>query len=456
MIRKLPLMLEILRAEGILALRDRALDHFAELRRRRALSWAHTRLQALGPAVAAVGGARPILQILSSPPVPWLGGVATQLRARLRIEARHRPVALLYPDLDEYRLELLGAGREYGFRLAGSAVRDSRVLADREFEKIVRTVAEALQADGIHVESPAGLPLESLLRLAEASESPPILLSVHDFSLFCRRPHLLERPGEAFCEYCRNPERCTRCLRETWDVSGEEILRHRKLGGALLERTVGVVYPSSFLRDRHRELFAGHRPPLESLCAPASEAPRLPYIERRREQGLRVAFLGGGHVHKGAKLFEELVRRESKAGVSWRVYGGGNRDVLRRLRRLPKVRVRGYYRAGALPGLLSRDRTDLALILSTVPETFSLAFSECLAARIPVLATARGALCHRVVPPTGRLVPPDEGVDGISRRLADFRLAPSGSEAETLWPKPPRPEDAAASMMALYERLGWR
>jgi hypothetical protein len=119
------------------------------------------------------------------------GGVAIQLIARLRAERALRDVVLLHANS-------------------------------------VRALAHAR---AIHLEGTAGAPLADVVRLCESGV--PVVVSVHDFSLFSASPHLFE-PWLA-------PEPAQRA--------------HRELARRLLESATAVIFPSRFLRDRHRELF---------------------------------------------------------------------------------------------------------------------------------------------------------------------------------------------------------
>jgi glycosyltransferase involved in cell wall biosynthesis len=60
------------------------------------------------------------------------------------------------------------------------------------------------------------------------------------------------------------------------------------------------------------------------------------------------------------------------------------------------IRMVPHYRNDALPGLLRDQAPHVALLISTVPETFSYTLSELWHARIPVVATASGALADRI------------------------------------------------------------
>ncbi len=360
----------VLRTEGLLAVRDRTLDRLAEARRRRSFS-------------PAPPGWRPepvpVLHLSATPPAPRLGGVQAHLLRSLEADT-----ALLYPEGGGWRLEVQGRSVTYD-----------------GFEKAVRSAVELLGASALHVEGLAGLPLDSLLRFRDLD----LTLALHDFAAFCPRPHLLEHPQLRFCWYSRDLARCGRCLQQEDAYQAE-----RRAIAAELLASASLIFPSDFLRRTYAELFPGLSPKRQRIVAPTAGIAPLP----PREPGpiRHVALVGGVQAHKGALVFEEVAKR---VDLRWTVYGGGDPELLTRLRRLPRVRVRGYYRHGTLPLLLRRDRVDLALLLSIVPESYSLVLDECTAAGVPVIAFDLGAVSDRLT--SGELVPLEEGAEGIVRAL---------------------------------------
>jgi hypothetical protein len=267
----------------------------------------------------------------------------------------------------------------------------------------------------------AGLPPGSLLRLR--SEGLELTLSLHDFAAFCPRPHLLEQPRLRFCGYSRDLARCGSCLRQDWPVEDAFQDVRRALAAELLASATGLVFPSEFLRRKYSELFPGLPPERLRVAAPGPGSPPPPSRTPpgRPRPVHHVAFVGAVRTHKGALVFEEVVRRlQGERGLRWSVYGGGDPEILGRLRRLPRVRVRGYYRSGTLPHLLRRDGVDLALLLSIVPESYSLVLDECLAAGVPVLAFDLGAVGERLPRlGAGELVRLESGAEGIARAIID-------------------------------------
>lgn len=437
----------VLRAEGWAALRERVSDRLRESLRRRSF---RTAASATGlPSI-------PVLNLLPTAPTPRLGGMQAQLLARIESEAQHRPVALLYPEAAGYRLEVAADGRRVALSIGEGPPPSPVALRDAAFERAVARAAAEVGARALHVEGLSSIPLRSLADLQRPGLD--LLLSVHDFSLFCARPHLLERPQLRFCHYSQDRERCARCLAQDWPVGLGSQEERREIARELLLAAAAVVYPSEFLRRRHLELFPGLPAARQRVIEPAG--PAAGGAPARREGPVRhVAYIGQVQPHKGGLVFEEIVRRLPSAAapdLRWSVYGGGDPELLRRLRRLPRVQVQGYYRAGSLIDRLRRDRVDLALLLSIVPESYSLAFSECRAAGVPVVAFDHGAIADRIrTRGGGLLVDPEAGAEGVAVRLAALargeRIPPD--EPTLVSPGPPA-QPAAAAFQELYRELG--
>jgi glycosyltransferase involved in cell wall biosynthesis len=424
--RHLGVIWRVLRAEGAAAVAARFLDRRTEARRRRSFQ----------PAAAPLNGfSCAILNLATAEPAPRLGGAQAQLLWRLEAEAGLRPVALLYPEPagagGGYRLELqMGADRR-ALWLPVSALRSAAfgplpvtALTDPELERAVSWAASVCGATALQVEGLAGMPIESLLRLRQGGLR--LILAIHDFAAFCPRPHLLEIPeppaAPRFCHYSRDAARCASCLgRDVAGLAPGYQERRREQARQLLASAAAIVYPSSFLARTYDELFGGAgraaarviapavptalaggaalawgaaAPPIESLSSRDSE----PEPVRRAESPRHIAWVGAVQPHKGALVFEAAVRRLAAAGRRPRLsaYGGGDAEILARWRRLPGLQVRGYYRAGSLPRLLRRDRVDLALLLSVVPESYGLTLDECAAASVPVVAFDLGAPAERI------------------------------------------------------------
>jgi glycosyltransferase involved in cell wall biosynthesis len=415
--RKAHLAWDLFRAEGLRGFTERLADRREAARGRRGE-------RTVAPAeVVPAGAAVPVLDVLATPLAPRWGGVPVQLGARLAEEVLRGSTALLAPEAGWWTLRTTHGQDRRRARLA-----PWRPGADpsRVPDGAVGTVLEAARLVGariVNVEGASGWPPFALRGLAGPGRK--IVVSLHDFALFCPRPNLVEEPHARFCGYSRDAERCRGCLGATWSLPTGFVEEWRRQAAELLGSVDAVVYPSEFLRRRHAELFPGARAGLERVIGPpvpGRPAEGVAGSARGSESGgLRhVAFVGAYRRHKGALVFEELLRSGAKAGsraVRWSILGSGDPALLLKARRLG-ARVAGHYRAGGLPQLLRSEGVDVALLLSIWPETFGLTLSECRAAGVPVIVFEHGAIAERVVAEGGGLlVPPDLGAAGVGALL---------------------------------------
>ena len=451
--RTLRLAWDLFRSEGLRGLRERGAERAAAFRERRA------EREVAPESVLGPGEEIPVLDVLATPFAPRFGGVPTQLAPRLAEEERLRPAALLSPEAGGWILRTASRGIRRRARLG-----PCRADADpgRSVGGGVSTIEEAARRVGARVVNVEGLAGWSPEALAPVSRKGwKLVLSLHDFALFCPRPNLVEEPHARFCGYSRDAERCRACLAATWSLPAAFVEGWRRAAGELLAGSAAAVYPSEFLRRRHAELFPGSTPRIERVIAPpspeatsAGPATVAP-APRGTRTPLRVVFVGAYRPHKGALVFEEVVRRLSSSApgrVRWSILGSGDPALLLRARSLG-VRVGGHYRAGSLPRRLAEEEADVALLLSVWPETFALTLSECRTAGVPVLAFAHGAIADRIGSEGGGiLVPPEDGAEGVvaalGRVLAGSPIPPfHGTEAG------PSAARAAAERVALYRLL---
>lgn len=422
MIGALGTVARVVRGEGLASAVRRANERTGESLR----DAAHLVRGAFVSAGATPG--TPILNVSATPVSARLGGVPIQLAARLRAERALRRVALLQPG----RLEL------------SAPVRHARRVTG-DFAAALRNALAVTGARTVHLEGLHGVPLAEVLALVDSGVR--VVASVHDFSLFCARPHLLEVPAETFCGYSRDAERCSRCLRHAGETPARENTELRALGARLLAAATGVIFPSRFLLEQHRELFS--LPRLAGAVVepgPPDARAAVPPAPSRSS----VAYAGSLKRHKGAHLLPEVVRRSGTA--AWHVYGGGDEDVLRELRRIPNVAVHGYYPAAALSGILARDRVGLVVLPSIVPESFGLVVSEAWRAGAVVAAFDLGAPAERIRRGGGGfLAPLESGAAGLSDIVARWV---SGAIAAAPPTSLPTAAAAARATVDLYSAWG--
>jgi glycosyltransferase involved in cell wall biosynthesis len=382
----------------------------------------------------------PVLNVVGVELTARGGGVPMQCVARLRHEARTRPVALLSRTRDGFALACWAHGQVRRRTLHAGGWSGDPLADDDGWRHAVTTAMDLVGASTVHVENAHGLSLRALLRVS--GEGRGLVLSLHDFAVFCRRPHLVDTSGQ-FCRYETDPAQCARCLATAAHTIDQPA--HRSLGTALLRRAQVVVCPSTFLKEQLSELLAWDARNAVVL-APGLDTSGSPRSVRSAHE---IALLGGGADHKGGARWASLAQALIDDGLRVTLYGGDGHHHLRRLRTVRGLYVRGYYRAGTLPSLLARQKASVAVMLPLVPESFSLALSEAWAAGVPVVAPSMGACGERLRDGGGRLLSPDPGDAEIVEAVHALRVQKLANV-----PVPPTAADAAASHLALYRRLG--
>jgi glycosyltransferase involved in cell wall biosynthesis len=391
-------------------------------------------------------GTAPILNVLGFPLVARLGGVPLQLRHRLAYESSLRPTALVSRTDRFWRLE-----RSHGLDRRAvdwdAAVQADGVLEDSRQEDAIVLTLDRLGARALHFEGLAGLAPRTALRAAKGRR---LLVTVHDFSPFCPRPHLWEKPAARFCGISRDEARCHACLAEDFAAPVGFEREWRAAMADLLASADAIVFPSAYLRDAWRDLLPRLDPGRQHVIEPGA-IDADPVDARPAGPVRHVALVGAATPAKGAALLPDIVR--ATEGLRFTVLGGGDAALLRGLRRLPETHVRGYYRAGSLAHHLRERDVDVALVLSLVPESYGMTLDECWQASVPVIAFDHGAVAERIRRLGGGvLVPLEKGAAGVAetlRALHDGTLArpavPSRAALAT-------PEQAARAHVELYRQ----
>jgi len=423
--------------EGPRALWNRALDRREEKVRLRGLP----RLKEDHGRLSIAIGSPPVLNVNSLPPSPKRGGAQIQMLDRLAEEKELRTIALAYPRDGSWWLEISGPSVAGIFAIGGEGA-----IAD-----LVQRAANLVGSSVVHIESLAGLPLHLVGDLKIRNLAT--VLSIHDFTLFCRRPHLIETSTAEFCGYCQDSDRCNECLRDLDSDPFPTQEAYRRAGAEALRSAHTVIYPSKFLQRQYGVLFPDHRGQTrEKIIAPASS--RSTSSRGKATRRMRVGFVGGAYTHKGGALIaptmERVRTRFPDAGAF--VYGNGERVHFRRLRRSSGIRVRGYYRPGMLASLLLRDQISIAVFPSIWPEAYALVVDECLSVGVPVVAFDHGAVADRLKEwGVGDLVPLRKGAEGLSDsvvRCAARRPAVPKEVISSL----PRTNSTAQQHLSLYQK----
>lgn len=166
-------------------------------------------------------------------------------------------------------------------------------------------------------------------------------------------------------------------------------------------------------------------------------ASALAEVGAPHDDGGRLRVLVPGRIHggKGEELLAELIERLPD-DVELLLLGAGQAG--KRFLGARNVHVLLDYRREELPALVARARPHLALLPSTVAETWSYTLSEMWQLGLPVLATALGSYRERIRDgENGLLVAPEP--DSLCARLATLAHDPDARRALARLSAPPLP-----------------
>ena len=295
-----------------------------------------------------------------------------------------------------------------------------------EYRNILDTVISTAGIRAVFVSSLIGHTLDAL------DTSLPTIVILHDLYPFC---------AALFGHFAQNCTSCTAdrlsdCLQHNplnafWHSTQTEdwlSIRHA-FEARLANPALHLVAPSRSVQQRWAGLLPvlATRPwhHIEHGLNPTlfTERPRakLPKEGRR----LRIVVPGRLTPHKGLAILEAVLPQLQAhadvlllgCGTSGRIFQGQD-----------GIEIVDNYTHGELAEHLVRFQPDVALLLSTLPESFSYTLSEMFALGIPAIATASGAFAERIEDGvTGILVAPE--TDAISNAIGELAINQTNLDA---------------------------
>jgi glycosyltransferase involved in cell wall biosynthesis len=305
-------------------------------------------------------------------------------------------------------------------------------------------VAAAVRRTGARVVSAHNLTPAFGARALDAARAAGarVVLHLHNYRLVCAVGTCFNGRGED----------CTRChgrdtrpgVRLNCRGTGPEAAVYAASLALWQRRTTAgadaVVVPSRFALERLRAL----RAPLDPARVHV-----VPHALRSFAPSSRAG--AGEHVLVASRLAPEkgvevAVEACARAGLPLVVAGDGPLAASLRARASAGVRFAGRVDAAELADL--RSRAALAVVPSRAAETFGLAAAEAMAAGVPVVASATGALAE-LVDPAGLVAPGDAGAlaAAATARFADAAAGEAGLRRVRALTAP---ESVAAKLAAVY------
>lgn len=360
------------------------------------------------------------------------GGTEAYIDAIARQQSRLKPersVLALAPK-DAIRLALI-TYREGHAQLQRSLklCRISRLSASNEaYERALCAVISEHGIGVVHVHHLIGLPL-SLPILAKALGCR-VVVTLHDFHLICHRYTLL-KPDGRFCQIHEQPDdglSCRVCLQAS-GMQGDE--RNRRL--AISRRCVAAADVVLASTQASAQIMAGVYPEIADriqvleMLTPGLEqldAARIPRHRRDRRTPLQVGVIGNAMPHKGLATLVQVIRAAHNLPIDLHILGATPEldEALTQAGLTPTTRpiqsYGGSYERDTL--IQTLQRLDVALFLSTWPETYHIGLGEAMRLGVVPVATAIGAHQDRIEPGrTGIMVEPGNP-EAVLRALVDL------------------------------------
>jgi glycosyltransferase involved in cell wall biosynthesis len=284
---------------------------------------------------------------------------------------------------------------------------------DRPFRRrdaVTRSFAKAFAAvnpDVVHLMhaygfSPACIELVVRKRV-------PLVVSLQDFFFACPLVHLEKKDGRL----CAGPNGGAECASTCFvaDANGDTRWALRAaFFRAVLASAAAVVVPSSYVASYF--LSEGFANGGVRVIPNGVRVPERRRVRAAPQSGrLRLAYIGVVTPHKGVHLiFDALASLRGRAAAQSLLVAGAQPDprYMNRLRSVARqlapteVVFKGSYERSELDLLL--EQTDLVIVPSRVPETFSMTVREAHASGVPVIVARNGALAEAI----------EEGVTGWS------------------------------------------
>jgi len=215
------------------------------------------------------------------------------------------------------------------------------------------------------------------------------LLSIHDY--YCVCPLITKMyQNDHYCgKY--DLKQCNSCLKAVYHFDYNSIINWQNNWQELFSVCNKIICPSVNCKNEIMKTY----PKLElKVIEHGTELHHeKSNLTIENDKVLNIAFVGAIGLHKGGKIFNDLIYKHKNKKIKIHLFGISDRD-------LPKnskyFQNHGKYNRQELSKLFKENDIKLACLLSICPETFSYTLSECIACGVPVLGFNIGAINDRI------------------------------------------------------------
>ncbi len=230
--------------------------------------------------------------------------------------------------------------------------------------------------------------------------------TAHDFLPLCPRINMIDESGHYCDESQYDSDKCQRCIKINglpeiqnfdflWQQYGQSVSQWREEFEQKLMAADNVFCPSQSTAKIYKKHF-----PLKNIHIKVhpENSFSIQHPTHQAESGkITVAMIGAIGDHKGSQLFLDCAKHALKEGLPLHfiLIGFSNRDEP--LGKLENVCVTGAYKnSEELKDLIQEHQCQIALFLSTWPETFCYTLTEALQNNLYPIALDYGAIAERI------------------------------------------------------------
>lgn len=263
-------------------------------------------------------------------------------------------------------------------------------IAHLDYKRALNEIIEDYGVSAIFVSSLIGHSLDVL------RTGLPTLAVMHDYYPFCPALNVY---FDGLCSSC-GPKRLASCFKRNplnahfKNVTPDEWLNIRENYLELVSaKNVKLAAPSASVAENLKKIAPSLKNARFHIIPHGVDFEVPVRIEPVDDGRMRIVILGRMAPQKGLGILEKIADRLPEYADLYLVgcgTGGESFEGRRGMTVIPE------YRHDGLPKIMSEISPHLALLLSTVPETFSYTLSELFAMGIPPLATRTGSFADRI------------------------------------------------------------
>lgn len=257
----------------------------------------------------------------------------------------------------------------------------------------IKKLKECLKINSIFINHLFGFQLQMILGMIGKAKLPYTFF-IHDFYCVCPRYNLCKE-NYVYCNAEKDIANCNECLKH---YSGcDNIVGWRSALENLLVKAKCVVAPS----QNTVNIVKGYYPEIAIKVIEHSipDYIQKTYSEKFAENGLfHISVLGAIGIEKGSRILYEVVRaiRASKLPIKITVIGYTDVHGEQYISKDKMFEVTGRYENTNISTLLADYRTNIVMIPSIWPETYSYTVSEAIFSGYKVVAFNIGAPADRI------------------------------------------------------------